>query len=219
MATYSTVQGLKLNDLSDPFQLSDFTGNWNILDRSPGAFICTSTSRPSWGTAQAGRLILMTDLKQLSYWTGTAWADLRDAAPVFAGGVFVNQVANPGASPVYNVLTFTTPRPCAMAIWLSGTYGYPNNKFQNANQAITFDGVAGFMGGYQEQIRFSGNDLDNGAEASITCVSMQIIPSVSAGQHRIGARLQVGSQYHVAINVTGYKVIGMIALYSSGNVL
>ncbi len=219
MATFSSVMGLKLNDLSDPFQVSDFTGNWGILDASPGTFICTSTSRPSWGAAQAGRLIFMKDLKQLSYWDGSAWNDLRDSAPVFAGGVFVNQVANPGASPVYNILTFTTPRPCAMAIWMSGTYGYPNNKFQNANQAVAFDGVAGFMGSYQEQIRFSGNADDNGAAASITCVSMQIIPSVSAGTHRIGARLQVGSEYKVSITVTGYKVIGMIALYSSGNTL
>lgn len=217
MATFSSVMGLKLNDQSDLFQLSDFVGNWNILDGSPGTFICTSSSRPSWGTAQAGRLIFMKDLKQLSYWDGTAWNDLRDAAPVFAGGVFVNQVANPGSSPVYTVLTFTTPRPSSIAIWLTGTYGYPNNKFQDANQAVTFDGVAGFMGGYQEQIRFSGNSLDNGAFAETTCPSMQIIPSVSAGTHRIGARLQVGSEYKVSINVIGYKVIAMIALYNSGN--
>ena len=31
------------------------------------------------------------------------------------------------------------------------------------------------------------------------------------------ARLQVGSEYKVSINVIGYKVIAMIALYSSGN--
>lgn len=219
MATFSSVMGLKLNDQSDPFQLSDFVGNWNILDKSPGVYICTSTSKPSWGTAQAGRMIFMADLKHVSYWSGTGWNDLRDGAPIFAGGVFVNQTANPGSTPVYNVLTFTTPRPCTLAIWLTGTYGYPNNKFQNANQAVTFDGVAGFMGGYQEQIRFSGNNLDNGADASITCMSMQVIPSISAGQHRIGARLQVGSDYKVSIHVTGYKVIGLVSLYDSGNIL
>lgn len=219
MATFSTVLGLKLNDQSDPFELSDFIGNWGILDASPGIFICTSLTRPTWSTPQAGRLIFMKDLKQLSYWSGTGWNDLRDSSPLFAGASTLNTSVNPGASPVFNVVTFTTPRPCSLAIWLTGTYAYPNNKFQNANQAVTFDGVAGTLGSYQEQIRFSGNNLDNGAFASITCLSMQALPTVSAGQHKIGARLQVGSDYPVAVKVTGYKVLAMIANYNTGNVL
>jgi hypothetical protein len=220
LATYSTVLGLKLNDESDPFELSDFTSNYGILDASPGVYICTSTSRPSWGAAQNGRLIFMQDLKQLSYWEASGgWHDLRDAAPVFAGGVFLNTTANPGSSGVFSVLNLYTPRPCSLAIWLSGTYNYPNNKFQNANQLVAFDGVPGNMGGYPEQIRFAGDSSDSGTDAGITCLSMQIIPSVSAGQHTIGAQVQVGSDYHVSVKVVGFKVLAMLSLFGAGNSL
>ena len=51
MATYSTVMGLKLNDPSDSFELSDFVANWETIDASPGTYICTSNTRPNWGAA------------------------------------------------------------------------------------------------------------------------------------------------------------------------
>ncbi len=219
MATYSTILGLKLNDQSDPFQLSDFIQNWELLDASPGVFICTSTARPNWSSSQAGRMIFMTDLKQLSYWTGTAWADLRDAAPVFAGGTYINKMVNPGTSPTFNILTFTTPRPCAMAIWLSATYNWRNNQNQDGYQVVVFDGVAGFMGSFREQIRFAGNSGDSGNNTGNNIMSLQVIPSVSAGQHTIGVQPQISSNYQVAVNLVGVKIIAMMSLYASGNVL
>lgn len=219
MATFSSVLGLKLNSQSDPFALADFVANWNILDASPGVFICTSTSRPNWGTSQAGRMIFMTDLKQLSYWTGSAWADLRSSAPIFGGGnYFGNAACNPGSSPVFNVLTFTTSRPSALAIWLTGTYNYPNNKTQDAFQSITFDGVKQMMGGYREQIRFAGNAGDSGSATGINATSMAIIPAISVGQHKIGVQVDVGT-YQTAVTLVGVKTMAMIALYASGNTL
>lgn len=219
MATFSTILGLKLNAESDPFQLSDFIANWNVLDASPGIFICTSTSRPNWTSAQAGRLIFMKDLKQLSYWSGTAWSDLRDSAPVFAGGIFVNTECNPGSSSVHTLLTFTTPRPCALSIWLTGTYNCPNNKTQDAWQSISFDGVQQLMGGYREQMRFAGNSGDSSANLGQDATSLAVIPSVSAGQHRIGVQVDVSSSYKTAVNLVGAKTIGMISLYASNNSL
>jgi len=219
LATFSTFLGLKLNDESDPFQLSDFVSNFGILDASPGTFICTSTSRPNWGTAQKGRMIFMTDLKQLSYWTGTAWADLRDSVPVFAGGLFVNTAVNAGASPNFNILTFTTPRPCSLAVILSATYQYPNKQSQNAFQSIIFDGVEQLIGGYAEQIRFSGNSSDAAHTAGENATSIAVVPNCAAGQHKIGLRINVTTDYSTAIQVKGAKAIAMIANYSSGNVL
>lgn len=219
MATFSTLLGLKLNDPSDPFQLSDFVSNWGILDASPGTYVCTSTSRPSWGTAQAGRLIFMTDLKQTSYWNGTSWNDLREAVPVFATGLYLNTGVNSGATANYNVLTFTTPRPCAMAIMMTGTYTAPNNKKQDAWQSVTFDGVQQAMGSFRDQLRFAGDSTDNGSPLGQNVTSLTVIPSVSAGQHKIGGQLQVSSNYKTAITVGGYKVLAFIALYASGNVL
>jgi hypothetical protein len=219
VATYSTILGLKLNSESDPFQLSDFIQNWELLDASPGVFICTSTSRPNWSSSQAGRMIFMTDLKQLSYWSGTTWTDLRNAAPVFAGGTYINKLVNPGSSPTFNILTFTTPRPCAMAIWLSATYNWPNNQTQDGYQVVVFDGVAGFMGGFREQIRFAGNSGDSSSNTGNNMMSMQVMPSVSAGQHTIGVQPQISSSYKVAVNLVGVKIMAMMAVYASGNVL
>lgn len=217
MATTSTVLGLKLNDLSDPFELSDFVGNWDILDASPGAFICTSVSRPSWGTAQAGRLIFMTDLKQLSWWSGTTWNDLRDSVPTFAGGTFLSVACNPGSSGIFNILTFTTPRPCSMAIFASATYQYPNNKTQDLYQSVTFDGTAQYMG-YREQVRMSPTGGDSGVDAGNNATSMVMIPTVTAGQHKIGLEVYVGA-YNTPITLVGVKSLAMISLFASGNSL
>jgi hypothetical protein len=217
VATYSTVLGLKLNQLSDPFELSDFVANWDILDASPGIFICTSVSRPSWGTAQAGRLIFMTDLKQTSYWTGTAWADLRDSVPAFAGGTYLDVKCNPGSSGTFTILTLTTPRPCSMAIFASATYNYPNNKSQDLYQSVTFDGVEQYLG-YREQLRMSPTGGDTGSAAGSNAASIAMIPSLSAGQHKIGMKVQVGS-YNVPITLIGVKTVAMISLYSNGNSL
>lgn len=217
MATYSTVLGLKLNQLSDPFELSDFVANWDILDASPGTFICTSVSRPSWGTAQAGRMIFMTDLKQLSYWTGTAWADLRDSVPSFAGGTYLDVACNPGSSGTFNILTFTTPRPCSMAIFASATYNYPNNKSQDIYQSVMFDGVQQYLG-YREQLRLPAVAGDTGAAAGVNAASIAMIPSLAAGQHKIGMQVQVGT-YNTPVTLIGVKTVAMISLYQSGNSL
>jgi hypothetical protein len=217
VATYSTVLGLKLNQLSDPFELSDFVANWDILDASPGTFICTSVSRPSWGAAQAGRMIFMTDLKQTSYWSGTSWNDLRNSVPTFAGGTFLNVTCNPGSAGTFNILTFTTPRPCSMAIFASATYQYPNNKTQDLYQSVMFDGVQQYLG-YREQVRMSPTGGDNGVAAGNNACSIAMIPALTAGQHKIGMQVSVGS-YNTPITLVGVKVVAMISLYQSGNSL
>lgn len=219
MATFSTILGLKLNSQSDPFQLADFIQNWGILDASPGIFICTSTSRPSWTSSQSGRLIFMTDQKCLSYWNGTSWNDLRDSAPVFAGGVLINSHVNPGTTASYNVLTLTTPRTSALAIILTGAYTCANNVAQAASQWVSFDGVQQQMGGFQETMRFPGTPGDSGQALGIEAVSLAVIPSVSPGQHKIGVQVSVSGAYRPSIGVTGAKVIGIMSAYSSANSL
>lgn len=219
MATFSPVLGLKLNSESDPFQLSDFISNYGIIDASPGTYTCTSTSRPSWSTAQAGRLIFMTDLKQLSYWSGTGWFDLRDSAPVFAGGAFLNTPISHGSSPVFTILTFTTPRPSALAIWATATYTFPNNKTQDVTQAVVFDGSPSIMGSFQDQVRMSGDGGDSGATAGQNATSLALVPSITAGQHKIGVKVSVGSGYPVGITLVGVKIIAMISVFASNNVL
>jgi hypothetical protein len=219
VATFSNYLGLKLNQSSDPFLLSDFVANWEILDAAPGTYICTSTTRPSWSSGQAGRLIYMTDLKQLSYWSGSAWADLRDSVPTFAQGAIVNSSMSPGSSPQFNVLSFTTPRPCSMAIFATGTYQCSNQRNQDAYQSIIFDGAKQNMGSYREQIRFSGNSSDSGNTAGLNVPSLTVVPTVTAGSHTVGLQVDMTSDYSNSVTLYGVKIVGMIALYSSGNSL
>lgn len=222
MSTYSTVLGLKINDESDLFQLADFNSNYEILDQSPGTYICTSTTRPNWGPGQDGRLIFMTDLKQLSYWNHVSgWTDLRDAAPMFAGGYFLNAAFNPGANSTVNLLTFTTPRPAGLAVWLSGTYAYPPKSSQIAAQAIAVDGTPAVMGSYQEQVRFVGDAAATSStqSASNSIVSMTMIPAITAGQHQIGVRVEVSTQYSTSVILTGVKIMALLAAFAPGNAL
>lgn len=219
MATYSTVLGLKLNDPSDAFQLSDFIQNWNLLDASPGIFICTSTSRPSWGANQAGRMIFMTDLKQTSYWSGTAWNDARDAAPMFAGGFYLNAACNPGSTGTFNLLTLTTPRPSSLAIWAAASYTSGADDWGDATQAITFDGTPSLMGSFQEGIRFAGDPYGGDQPMATSASSMTMIPTCTAGQHQIGLRVQVSNHYWSTVTLVGVKVMALISVYASGNSL
>jgi hypothetical protein len=218
MATFSTLLGLKLNDPTDPFLLSDFVSNWNILDAAPGAFICTSSSRPTWGSSQAGRMIFMTDYKQLSYWDGSAWQDLRDNAPVFYNGSYINTSMSAGSSPTFTVLSFTTPRACSLAVWLTATYNCSNQKNQDLYQKILYDGTDEH-GAYREQVRFSGNSSDSGATAGTNATSMAVVSSVTAGSHHLGLQVDMGSHYTASVTMVGVKIMAMIATYSGSNVL
>lgn len=218
MATFSNVLGLKLNDPTDPFLLSDFTANWNLIDGSPGTFICTSGTRPSWGASQTGRLIFMTDLKQLSYWSGSSWQDLRDSAPVFAGAQLLNQSIAKNTSVSQTILNLTTPRPSAMAIVLAATYQCSNKQNQDAFQSVLFDGTAYTMG-FREQVRFSGNASDSGNTAGYQTTSVAIVPSVTAGAHTAGIKVDVSNNYSTSITLVGVKVLAFISLYSATNVL
>ena len=158
MATYSTYLGLKLNQSTDPFLLSDFVANWTILDGSPGVFICTSATRPSWTSSQGGRLIFMTDYEQLSFWNGSAWLDCRDAAPVYAAGAAFNTSVAHNTSATFTAVSLTLPRTCSLVVMVTGTYQCASSAYQTAYQRVLVDGAgstANQLGGYREQIRFS----------------------------------------------------------------
>lgn len=220
MATFTTILGLKVNDESDSFSLADFTGNWRLLDQSPGIFICSSTSRPNWGPDQAGRFIFMNDLKARSFWDGASWNDEVSATPFFASGQYLNTPCAAGQSTIEAAtLTFTTPRPSALAILMTATYNWVNTQDQDAWQSILFDGVKQLLGNWREQIRCSGDRSDNGHTAGINVCSFAMIPSVTAGQHQIGLQVDVSGNYRTPITLIGVKTMALVASFSSSNVL
>jgi hypothetical protein len=218
MATFSTFLNLKLPQSSDPFLLSDFVNNWTILDGSPGVYVCTNGSRPSWGASQAGRLIFMTDYKCLSYWTGTGWADARDAAPAFAAGAFLNTNIASSASVSFTLATVNTPRACSLVVMITGTYNVPADSFQGAWQRVVVDGVgatANQLGGFREQIRFNQTAGDSGLSGNCA-TSFQAISSVAAGSHTIGIGVDVATA-PVPVTLIGAKMLAFIAVTSPSN--
>jgi hypothetical protein len=221
VATFSTYLGLKLNGASDPFLLSDFVGNWTILDGSPGVYVCTSSSRPAWTAAQAGRLIFMTDYKCLSYWDGAAWQDARSAAPVFAAGVYLNANIAKGTTANYTVINLTCPRTCSLAIAVTGTYLCAANANQDLWQRVLIDGVGATgnqLGGYREQLRFTATTGAPG-NAGMCATSFQVYSGVTPGAHTIGLAVDAGTASNTAINIVGVKALAWIALTSPTNAL
>lgn len=74
MTTLSTRLGLKKHTTADQFHIADYAGNWQILDGSPGVFVCTSSTRPAtWTSDHNGMLISETDTGLLWRWNGTAF--------------------------------------------------------------------------------------------------------------------------------------------------
>lgn len=73
MPTPSPKLGLALPSQPDDFSTADVRGNWEKIDAAPGTYVCTSTSRPSWGENQAGRQIFEVNTGVTRSWTGTTW--------------------------------------------------------------------------------------------------------------------------------------------------
>jgi hypothetical protein len=201
--------------------LADFVGNWTLLDGSPGIYICTSSTRPTWTSAQAGRLIFMTDYECLSFWNGTAWLDCRDAAPVFAAGTYVNSAIAHNTSAVYTVVSLTLPRSCSLVIALTGTYQCPSGSYQDVWQRILLDGVGATsnqLGGFREQLRFAPT-LGTSATAGLCATSFQVVSGVAAGSHNIGLGVDVGGSSNQAITLVGAKALCWIGVTASNNSL
>lgn len=221
MATYSTYLGLKLNALSDSFLLSDFVNNWTILDGSPGVFICTSSTRPTWTAQQAGRLIFMTDYEQLSFWNGSAWLDCRDAAPVFAAGAYLNTGIAHNTSASFTIINLTVPRTCSLVIVLTGTYLCQSNAYQDVWQRVLVDGVGATnnqLGGFREQLRFTP-DFGVVGLGGMCATSLQVVSGISPGAHTIGVGADIGNSSAQPITIVGAKALAFLAVTASGNSL
>jgi hypothetical protein len=221
LATYSTYLGLKLNSTTDPFLLSDFVNNWTILDGSPGVYVCTSSTRPNWTSAQAGRLIFQTDYECLAFWTGTAWLDCRDALPAYVTGTQIGSTVAHNTSAAFTVVNLTLPRACSLVVLLTATYQCPATSAQDVYQRVLVDGVGATsnqLGAYREQVRFSPTNGSN-TTAGATMTSFQVAASVAPGAHTIGLGVDVGTASSQAVTVVGAKGLAFIAVTSPSNSL
>lgn len=217
MSTLSPRMALKLPDGTDPFLTQDFVDNLNKIDAAPGAHICTSTTKPSWGASQAGRTIFMTDWKCFQYWDGSAWQNERAAAGMFAGGSLFNSTLGKNASVTHNLLNITSPRTCSLAIMMSVTVSCDSRQTQDVYGSIVFDGSIIQLGSYTDALRFTGNSADTSADMKLTMTMLGLV-SITAGAHTLGGRISTGS-YNTSIVVRGMKTIGILGVYASNQIL
>lgn len=217
MSTLTPRMSLKRPDDTDPFLTTDFVSNYNILDAAPGAHICTSTTRPSWGSAQAGRTVFLTDYKCFQYWDGSAWQNERGAAGMFAGGSIFNATISKNTSVTYNLLTISTPRPCTLAIFMNATISCDSRFNQDVYGRIVFDGGDVLLGAYSDALRFTGNSADTSADMKLTMTMLGTV-TASAGSHTIGGKITTGT-YNTSVVLRGMKTIGMLGIYASNQIL
>lgn len=217
MSTQTPKIGLKRPDGTDPFLRTDFVNNYNLLDQSPGVYICDSTTLPVWGSAQAGRMVFLTDYKQLRYWDGAAWQDERTAVPMFAAGAIFDATIGKNTTPTYSVCTFTTSRPCTLAIFMNATVSCDSQHTQDFYLRVNFDNSDLLLGAYSDGMRFTGNSGDTSSDMKLTIPAMAVV-NVTKGTHSIKGKIITGT-YNTSVILRGIKTIGLIGLYASSNSL
>lgn len=193
MSTNSQHLGLKIPDGSDPFLRTDFVQNYNTLDKFPGVWICTSTTRPSWGAAQAGMCIMETDTRRQMLWTGTTWREMLYGPAVWYGSTRPGITIGANSTVTYVVGTFTVNRPGSLFGIATTEHSLPNRAYVGATTRLQIDGAdANFDGpnanGEYVQTDFPNTSTFGAGHWSVTIPSIGV-RNISAGTHSIGIRV------------------------------
>lgn len=193
MSTTSQHLGLKINDGSDPFLLSDFTNNWNLLDGFPGVWICTSTTRPSWGAAQNGMMIVETDTRRNMLWTGSTWREMLTGPAVWWGSLRPGVMIGKSTALNYVIGTFTVNRPGTLLAITTTEFGFPSNGFIQGNVRAMIDGSQANWDGssYGEYWKYdwSNSGTTSAQNDFSTTITSLGIRTISAGTHSVGLQV------------------------------
>ncbi len=181
--------GLKTWEESDPFDLDDFNANSQILDTYAGDYICTSTSRPSWGGAQAGMKIYQTDTRQTMAWSGTAWHEVLTAPPLWVGSAAPGVAISQNTTVSYLLGTITVHRPGTLAVWLSASLANQPYEIGGGTLRPSVDGNAVTLGDGGSLYVSSdvSNAYINNAYRSYPQIPAMGIAAVGVGTHTFGA--------------------------------
>ena len=113
MSYSATTPRLLLPQFSgtDGFDFNDFDTAFSILDAAPGAFVCTSTTHPTWGTPQAGMFIYEKDTQELLVWTGTAFTIPANTGNYYGGvrTLSINSTVFNGTTTGFSMASLTSP--------------------------------------------------------------------------------------------------------------
>lgn len=210
MSTSTPRLQLKRNDGTDPFQRQDFVDNWNKLDAAPGHHVCTSTSRPTWGAAQAGRLIWETDTRTQWSWSGTAWLPPLTATSGWMLGVSPVQTLAAGAAATYTLGTITTTRPGTLLVDLSGVLASLDTAQQNASVTPYIGGAAASGGSSGVSFQQWTGSNNNASYNVYENISAKGYKAVAPGSFTIQARVSVGAISTLGVHV--YRLAANIML-------
>lgn len=212
MSTTSQRMGLKIPDGSDPFLRTDFVQNYNTLDKYPGNWICTSTTRPAWGSGQAGMCITETDTRRTMLWTGTTWREMLYGPAVWWGSTRPQVMAGASTVLTYTVGTFTVNRPGTLFGILTTEVALSDRGWNAANVRCMLDGVDANIdtgnGG-----EFIASTLPNtstfGTNKSVVMVPSLGVRNISAGTHSIGLRVQTSASNVADLKLTSVRALAM----------
>lgn len=215
MSTTSQHMGLKIPDGSDPFLRTDFVQNYNTLDSYPGTRICTSTTRPTWGSGQAGMLILETDTRRTMLWTGTTWREMLYGPAVWWGSMRPQVMVGGSTMVTYTVGTFTVNRPGSLFAMISTEIALPNRGRIGTNIRAMIDGAdANFEvstgGGFGEYVETNFPDTATfGSNRWYVTTPSFGVRNISAGTHSVGIRLVTQDNSPKQLKLTSIRASAM----------
>lgn len=213
MSTTSQHMGIKIPDGSDPFVRTDFVTNYNTLDKYPGNFICTSTTRPTWGPGQTGMCITETDTRRTMLWTGTTWREMLYGPAVWWGSTRPQVLLGYGTMATYVVGTFTVNRPGSLFGITTTEHALPCRGRIGATTRLMLDGAdANFDGPNQNGEYVETNFPDTstfGTNRWYQTVTSIGVRNISAGTHSIGIRVTTSSSGTGQIKVTSVRAMAM----------
>lgn len=209
MSTFTPRLQLKRNDGSDPFKRQDFVDNWNKMDAAPGVHVCTSTSRPTWGSAQAGRTILETNTRAMYEWSGTAWLPILTAPSGWTLGIAPGAYLAPDTQAVYTLGTITTTRPGTLMVDLSAVMACIDTTQQSTTIVPQVDGVIAAGGGSTGFKQWTGSN-NNGGYNVYDTMNSKGSRAVAAGNHTIQARIY--NHGLSSLSVLAYRVMANVIL-------
>lgn len=192
MSSLTPRLSLKRPDGADPFLRQDFVDNWNKLDAAPGVHICTSSSRPSWGAAHAGREIVETDTLRRLAWTGTAWAEPRVAAGQwgFSSAPLVYQ--NSGTTGTWTMGTINMLRPAQILTITTVRAASKPNASQNVTLTTLVDDVDRTLGSFTGYCQWA--DLSSGTVVyDHRTTTFMAQANLAKGSHTIKTRAVVST--------------------------
>lgn len=215
MSTNSQRMGLKIPDGSDPFLRADFVQNWNTLDQYPGDWICTSTTRPAWGTAQAGMCITETDTRRRMLWTGSTFREMLYGPAVWWGALRPNATISRATASTFSLGTFTVNRPGTLVVWSTTEYALQVYGYMGATTRILIDGaVASFDSSIAEFVS-TNNPWPSGptftTNANSSTQPAMGVRNISAGTHSIGIQSTGTQTGDASCKLVTTRVLAMFA--------